>query len=754
MHSLRFKSIAPFLLGALILTLCLSWYTYTSARYAVSDAAHILAQSQTRKTVNTIYQYLTSISGTLEKMASDYHITMLFNGQGTRHNSTSLVTVNDSIQKWLDVMVQGNEFLRNIFIVNSEGVCIAANSSLQVGVSYANRPYVNKALQGTAAFGDLNVGRITRNFSAAAATPININGRIVGAVAAINDFPQIVSYDGITDSDIRALFTAFLTPDGNFVSHKDQKFVTRNSRNYTALYELLADGGQEGGMVEYELDGQTYIGYAEVAPVSKWLVVTSGVESEVYASAYKIGQVVFVISLIILCCISFVVVRISNGMMNSLFSLINYAKQVSEGHVDLKLGPSTRKDELGVLHNALESLVQSLQKMLETSQEASKLKSQFLANMSHEIRTPLNAIVGMTYLSLADSSLSITEHGYLEKIQVAAKSLLGIINNILDISKIEAGMFELDATPFDLRGTINNIIIIHQEVAHAKNIDLVMKYMPDTPQHFIGDPLRIGQVINNLVGNAIKFTEYGGVTIRCSLVDEGALSEDDVKIMINVSDSGIGIASEVVGLLFQPFTQADASITRKFGGTGLGLAISDKIVRMMCGTFVVESTPNMGTTFSFTMELKKDKAPTSVITQNISFREALENLDLQGKTILIAEDNQVNQYIMKKFLLPTKAEILLVENGQQAVDTASDRHLDLIFMDVQMPVMDGIQATKEIRKLADHDRLPIIAVTANAMKEDKDEAFASGLNDYITKPVEPFQIIAMLEKWLLFDKRN
>ncbi len=735
MHSLRFKFIAPFVAGALLLTLILSWYCYSSVRYTVTQGINVLSAVQTKQASKTVTQFLNYLSGSLQKIASDQNVTTLF----SPNQPENFV---EQMQLWLDVIIQGNDQLRNIFIVDKNGICIAAHSQMQLGISYANRPSVIEALKGAAAFGVMKVTHITNTLSVAAANPVIIDGQVVGAVVAVSDHPNIVSYQDTTHHDLQALFTTFLSPQGAFLVHRDRTIPAAGGK-FANLYARLAEAGRFGQEVSFNLEGRQYVGFAQLEPVSKWLIITCGLESEVFASASRIGIMVFSISLLIMCIICFVVIKFSGSLLSSLLSLITYAKDVSENKPHIVLPPTTRNDELGVLHGALQRLVESLRNMLRQSQQASTMKSQFLANMSHEIRTPLNAIVGMTHLASVEQNLTQSERGYMENIQAAARTLLGIINDILDISKIEAGMFALDHTPFNLRRTIDDVMLLHQEQARKKNITLAIDYQTGTPDFLLGDPIRLGQVLNNLLSNAVKFTEQGGVSVVCSC--PCMLDGDQAIIKISVTDSGIGIDRETMQNLFQPFTQADASITRRFGGTGLGLAISDKIVKMMQGSFAVESLVGQGTTFTFEVRLQLDHSPQMDIGPGLSINEALSQLELQGKWILIAEDNKVNQIILKKFLLLTGAEMEIVENGALAVEAARQKRFDIIFMDMQMPIMGGIEATIAIREFTE---VPIIAVTANAFKETKDLAMASGINDYITKPIEPFQLISILRKWV------
>ena len=541
-----------------------------------------------------------------------------------------------------------------------------------------------------------------------------------------------------------------LTPEGMFMAHRDKKLMGNTRALSPALYEELARQGEQGGAVSYTMEGTRYVGYAKVEPASKWVVVTSGKQTQVFASAYQLGMIVFLIGFFFLGLASLLIIRFGNGVLNTLLSLINYAKDVSEGDFEHKLEDTTREDELGVLHTSLQKLVDALENMLLETQESSKMKSQFLANMSHEIRTPLNAIIGMTHLSLRDTELSPKQRDYLEKIRTAARSLLGIINDILDLSKVEAGMLEMEDSPFSLRETLQDILSVHNPGASAKGLALTLKYPDEVPERFIGDPLRIGQVVSNIVGNAIKFTSSGSVSI--AVAHEGDVPGEDGQtrsnMRVSVTDSGIGIAPEMLTKLFQPFTQADASISRRFGGTGLGLAISNKLVSMLGGRFAVASTVGEGTTFSFTMLLLQDPDGKKSAGEDLSLDEAFAALNIAGKRILVAEDNAINQLIMQELIAPSGAEVIMVDDGQQAVEAVRAQKFDIVFMDMQMPVMGGLEATARIRESVSSQDLPIVAVTANAMKEDREKGMAVGMNDYITKPLEPQRLLEILRFWL------
>ena len=743
MRSLRAKLITPFIVGTLLLTVLLAGYTYTSARQAVEEAMLVISEAKTLNVSNSMNLLFRSLNSSLQGMATDPHVTDLFTAAKPTPERIAEAT------EWMQILLRSNEFYRDILVVDANGQGIASTNAGLVGTSFRNRFYVQKALGGVLTFGDPSVGKVTKKFSVTAAAPVLTNNGIVGALVLRNDFPKIVDYESVQTHDSKALFTALLTPEGKFVAHKNKEFVNTQDPAFLALYQELVGVGIKGGAVSYTLHGTRYVGYAKLEGSTQWLVITSGPMLQVFAPANKVGVVVLVISICFLIIISFGVIRFANGILQSLLSLISYAKKVSEGALEEMLETTTRTDELDTLHKALQRMVFSLQSMLEKTTAASKMKGEFLANMSHEIRTPLNAILGMVHLSIREGDLPPKQLDYQRKIDVAARSLLGVINDILDLSKVEAGKLTIEEVPFNLRTTLENVLDMHRELVANKGLFVQMHYQEGASEQFVGDSLRMGQVLNNLLSNAIKFTDSGGITVRCWC--ECPAQEEDARAVMGVSvqDTGIGMAPSVLDALFQPFMQADASISRKFGGTGLGLAISQRLVHLMGGTLNVASQQGQGTTFTFTVRLPVDATPAKDVCA--CEQGCFEAFSLEGKRILIAEDNTINQFILEELLAPTKATVVMVENGKLALEAVQKESFDLVLMDMQMPVMDGITATRSIRELGTEmaHTLPIIAVTANAMAEEKSLGLEAGMNDYLTKPIEPQALQAIMAKWLL-----
>ena len=530
-----------------------------------------------------------------------------------------------------------------------------------------------------------------------------------------------------------------------------------------------------------------------------------------------------------------------------------------------------------------EKIFSQLEKSHEIAVANSKAKSEFLSNMSHEIRTPMNAIIGLSYLALR-TSLTPSQRDYLKRIQTSGQHLLGIINDILDFSKIEAGKLSIESQPFELEKVLDNVANLIAEKSSAKGLELIFETEKSVPNHLVGDPLRLGQILINFANNAVKFTEKGEIGIHIQVRDE---SEKEVLLYFEVKDTGVGLSGEQMTHLFRSFQQADSSITRRYGGTGLGLAISKKLAQMMGGEVGVESEVGLGSTFWFTAWLGKSEerqrsylpgadmrgrrvlvvddneharavildmlasmsfetsavcsgpsaleelkcaaregrdydivfldwqmpemdgietakkinamglspAPHLVIitaygreevireaeangiedvlikpiSASILFDTAMHLLGanrrerreaeaeapqsaevqagLRGARILLVEDNDLNQEVASEILRSAGCAVELAVDGAVAVAKVKEAAYDIVLMDVQMPVMDGMAATREIRKLPQFAALPIIAMTANAMKEDKDRCLEAGMNDYITKPIDPYAMFATLLKY-------
>jgi polar amino acid transport system substrate-binding protein len=563
---------------------------------------------------------------------------------------------------------------------------------------------------------------------------------------------------------------------------------------------------------------------------------------------------------------------------------------VNRGIVLLEKTVEDRNKKLMTVNNELEHEILNLRAAEEarnTAEAASHIKDEFLANMSHELRTPMNAVIGLSHLCL-QTDLSDKQQDYVQKINSSAKSLLGILNDILDISKIEAGKMELDKIPFELNEELENLNTIFGIKLQEKGVQFHLEPSPDIPSVLLGDPLRLGQILINLTGNAVKFTNNGEVRVSITL---DKLEGDIVLLRFAIADTGIGLSQSEIDKLFRPFTQADSSITRKFGGTGLGLTISKRLVELMGGKIWVESTPGLGSTFLFTAQfLKANKQSVSPQTKFVALRglrvlavdnaenslqvlknllesysldvtcanssrdamsivrianksnrpiclvickidmseidglemamefqtmselsmkpkvllvadqespQLLEKVDydyvdgvlekpllrntlfdaiskilghdntitgkfksasthfnaglisqIRGSHLLLVEDNEINQQIAMEMLDIFNISVVVAENGEEAIKRLNEQSFDGVLMDMQMPVMDGISATLEIRKFSKWKNLPIIALTANVFANEKNDFLNAGMNDHIGKPIDPDELLTTLARWI------
>ncbi|HET6619233.1 MAG TPA: ATP-binding protein [Dongiaceae bacterium] len=534
-----------------------------------------------------------------------------------------------------------------------------------------------------------------------------------------------------------------------------------NGPEFVSVSNRIADGPHVEGKAKIFVNGK------EIA----WILVRLSRKVVEAAEERHLEQVLYTVGALGVALLSSVFAAL-HFLTRPLDRMTNLMQRFATGQLGGQIPFVARSDEVGRMAQALavfrdhaierrnaelalqrrsEELValnKDLLKARDAAESANRIKSEFLASMSHEIRTPMNGIVGMVHVLMA-TPMRADQRDKLTTLASAASTLLNILNDILDISKIEAGRLELEVAPFMPRRVLEDMLALWRPSALNKGLALSSHVDAGLPTVMMGDANRIGQIVANYLGNAIKFTERGSVTVRMT----GESKPDGrYRLRVTIADTGIGIPPEAIPRLFQKFSQADNSTTRKFGGTGLGLAICRELTQLMGGDVGVESVPGKGSTFWFAIDCGIADAAILPMPEVSAHSRLLTLPGERRLRLLVAEDNHINQVVILSLLRAAGHECDIARDGREAVEAVQNSAYDGVLMDIQMPVIDGVEATQTIRRLGDtYLKLPIIALTANAMAGDEEHYLGLGMNDYVPKPIDPDRLTLALRRTIATD---